>query len=97
MKREYWKNEKSEKWKTLKKLFSKMKKSQFSKMFSDLMETAKKERMAQWFNICKKIGFINKNLKGIKVECLECLPEVKAADRVATHFASISQGYQQYC
>ena len=95
MKREYWKNKKSEKWKTLKKLFSKMKKSQSTKMFSDLMETAKKEGTAKWFNICKKVGFINdKNLGGIKVECLEGIPEVEAADRVATHFASISQGYQ---
>jgi len=42
-----------------------MKKSQSSTFFSDLMETAKKEGMAQWFNICKNVGFINnKNSKG---------------------------------
>ena len=28
------------------------------------------------------------------MECLEGIPEVEATDRVATHFASISQGYQ---
>ena len=45
MKREYWKNKKSKKWKTLKKRFFQKKKSQFTKMFSDLMETTKKEGM----------------------------------------------------
>lgn len=95
MKREYWKNKKSDKWRTLKRQFSKMKKTQSTNMFAELLETTKNQGGSHLFKTCRKMGLIkNSNYGGLRVECLEGLMKEEAADRVATHFAAISQGYQ---
>ena len=93
MKREYWKNRRSVKYLSLKNKFSRLKKVQISTYYSKLFDEVRNTNPAKWYSLAKKIGLKNDVNEQITIECLEGLPVNSAADRIAEHFASISQEY----
>jgi len=97
IKREYWKNRKSLKWRNLKRTFSKLKKMKCQTYYSNILNEIKTTNQSKWFDVLKKIGLKDRNMRGITIECFEGLSDVDVVNNVATHFASISQEYDPIC
>ena len=95
MKREYWKNRKSDKWKNLKKKFYNLRKIEVKSYYTRILDEAKQTNPSKWYTIVKKLGLkIDNNHDKIEFEAISNLSDVDAANAVASHFASISQEYE---
>ena len=93
MKREYWKNRRSLKYLSLKKTFSSLKKNRISTYYSKIFDEVRNTNPAYWYSLAKKIRLKNDLNEQITIDCLEGLPVNSVPDRIAEHFASISQEY----
>jgi hypothetical protein len=95
MKREYWKNRKSEKWRKLKKKFYNLKKVQIQLYYTRVLEEAKETCPSKWYMIVKKLGLKNCQIDNkIEFDEIQNLSSLDAANSVAAHFAKISQEYE---
>ena len=93
MKREYWKNRRSLKYLSLRKTFSSLNKNRISTYYSKIFDEVRNTNPAYWYSLAKKIRLKNDLNEQITIECLEGLPVNSVPDRIAEHFAGISQEY----
>ena len=94
MQREFFKNRKSEKHGKLKAKFKKLKKKSIRSFYSDFVYNLKSTDPAKWYTMAKKIGAVS-NCDGgdVKVESLSNLSNKESANKIAEHFAAISNQY----
>ena len=89
--REFFKNRRSPKYKKLKFKFKKMKRKSIKEFYSTFVSDLKICNPGKWYAMAKKIGAVDQMTNGdIQVECLSCFNNKQCADKIAEHFASIS-------
>ena len=94
MQRELHLNRKSKRYKKLKSKFKKLKRKAVKTFYSDFVNELKCSDPAKWYSMAKKIGAIDQMNEGeVKVECLSELNNLQSAQKIAEHFAAISNEY----
>ena len=94
VKREFFKNRKSIKWKKLKKKFKKLKRKTIQTFYSNFVTDLKETNPRNWYTMAKRLGTDQTNQDNrLKVQCLAGLEDKEAADTIAQHFSRISQEY----
>ena len=94
MKREFFRHRKSQKYKQLKSKFKKLKRKTLKTFYSEFVCNLKKTDPAKWYQMAKKIGAVDKISNGeTRVECLSHLSNKESAQKIAEHFASVSNEY----
>ena len=92
--REYFKHRKSEKYKKLEKKFKKLKRKTLKTFYSKFVNDLKSTEPGKWFKMAKRIGAVDRMSGGdIQVQSLTNLNNVQCVQKVAQHFAAISQEY----
>jgi hypothetical protein len=94
MQREFCKHRKSQKYKQLKSKFQKLKKKSVNTFYSDFVYNLKKSDPGKWYQMAKKIGAVNERESGdIQVESLSDLTNGECAQKIAEHYAAVSNEY----
>ena len=94
MQREFCKHRKSQKFKKLKTKFKKLKRNTLKDFYSNFVTDLKLSDPGRWYSIAKKIGAVDKMTGGdIQVQSLANLNNAQCAQKIAEHFAAISQEY----
>ena len=94
MQREFYKHRRSEKYKRLKSKFKRLKRRSIQTFYSTFVSDLKTSNSGKWYTMAKKIGAIDQMSNGeIKVECLSNYNNKQCAEKIAKHFASISNEY----
>ena len=94
VKREFFKNRKSQKWRTLKGRFKKLKRKTIQTFYSNFVDELKETNPSKWYCMAKRLGTDSTNIDPrLKVECMKDLSDEEAAEEVAKYFSSISQEY----
>ena len=94
MQREFCKHRKSEKYKKFKSKFKKLKRKSAKTFYSDFILNLKKTDPGKWYLMAKKIGAVNETESGdIQVEALANLSNQECAQRIAEHYAAVSNEY----
>ena len=94
MQREFYKHPRSEKYKRLKSKFKRLKRRSIKTFYSTFVSDLKTSNPGKWYTMAKKIGAIDQMSNGeIKVECLSNYNNKQCAEKIAKHFASISNEY----
>ena len=94
IKREFYKNRKSPKWKKLKRKFKTLKKKTVRNFYANFVSELKVSNPAKWYSMAKRLG-AEDNKKGgeLSVDCLKGLSNQQAAEEVAGFFSKVSQEY----
>ena len=96
MQNEFFKNRKSQKWKSLMLKFRKSEKKACKKFYRNFVSELKVSNPTQYFKMAKEIGASNQTNNGdIKIECLENLSAQDQVQAVAESMAEISNQYSQ--
>ena len=90
--REYFKNRKSEKWTLLSQKFKKLKRKTIRNLHINVTSELKKCNPRKFFSIVKKITSTKKDQ--IQIQELEGSTSGEAAEKIANHFAKISNLYK---
>ena len=94
MQRAYHKNRSSQKYKKIKEKFRRLKRAAIKSFYSDFVLDLKKSDPSKWYTMAKKIGAIDQLNEGeVKVESLSGLSNIQAAQKIAEHFAAVSNEY----
>ena len=94
MQREYYKHRKSKKYKKLKSKFKKLKRNTVKTLYSSFVSDLKLTNPGKWYQMAKRIGAVDKMSGGdICVESLSNLDNAECAQKIAEHFASVSNEY----
>ena len=94
MKREFYKHRKSAKYKKMKSKFKKLKRKSLKSFYSDFVSNLKATDPGKWYEMAKRIGAVNVMGGGeTKVESLSHLSNKESAQKIAEHFATISNEY----
>ena len=94
VKREFYKNRKSPKWKKLKRKFKSLKRKTIKNFYSKFVFELKDSNPAKWYSMAKRIGAEQSSNNGeLSVECLKGLNNQQAAEQIAEHFSKVSQEY----
>ena len=94
MQRAYHKNRKSSKYKELKSKFKKMKRKAINTFYKDFVSDLKSTNPGKWYAMAKRIGAVGQLNEGqVNVESLSHLSSFEAAQKIAEHFATISNEY----
>ena len=92
--REFIKHRKSKKWRKLNKAYKKLKRKLIKSFYSKFVNDLKVTNPGKWYEMEKKIGAVDQMNGGdIKVEALEGLSNKQGAQKIAEHFASVSNQY----
>ena len=95
MTREYCINRRSLKYKKLRSKFRKLKRKSVQSFYSNFVHNLKQSHPGKWFKMAKKIGAIESESDKIKVESLSGLTDDECAQKIAEHFATISNEYKR--
>ena len=94
MQREFIKHRKSKKHKKLKSKFKKLKRNTVKTLYSGFVSDLKVTNPGKWYHMAKKIGAVDKMSGGdIHVESLSNFDNAECANKIAEHFASVSNEY----
>ena len=94
MTREFYHKRKSAKYKALKSKFKKLKRKTIRTFYSDFVSDLKVTNPAKWHSMAKKIGAVDQMTGGeVRVESLSGLTNSQAAQKIAEHYAAISNEY----
>ena len=94
IKREFYKNRKSNKWKKLKGKFKYLKRRRIKDFYTEFVKELKASDPAKWYTMAKRLGAeAYQNNGELKVECLKGLDDDQASEEIAHHFSKISQEY----
>ena len=94
MQREFYRHRKSEKYKKLKTKYKKIKRKAVKSFYSDFVSDLKQSDQGKWFAMAKTIGAVDQMTAGAtKVESLADLDNLESANRIAEHYAAISNEY----
>ena len=95
MKREFYSHRKSKKYKKLKSKFKKLKKSTIRSFYSGFVTDLKSINPGKWYKMAKKIGAVDQMTGGdTQVESLSNYNNSECAQKIAQHFAAISNEYE---
>ena len=94
MQREFHKKRNSQKYKTLKAKFKKMKRTAIKVFYDDFLSELKSTNPGKWYAMAKRIGAVDQMREDqVNVESLSNLSNLEAAQKIAEHFAAISNEY----
>ena len=94
MQREFLKNRKSKKHKKLKSKYKKLKRKTVKNVYSNFVTDLKQTDPGKWYKMAKQIGAVDKMSGGdITVESLDNLDNAQCSQKIAEHFAAISNEY----
>ena len=94
VKREFYKNRKSNKWKKLKRKFKYLKRKRVQDFYTEFVKELKISNPAKWYSMAKRLGAEPYPKNGEqKVECLVGLNDYQASEKIAQHFSKVSQEY----
>ena len=94
MQREFYKNRKSLKYKKLRAKYKQMKKKAIRCFYSNFITEMKASDPGKWYAMAKRLGAVDQMTHGeVQVECLAGLDNVEAAQKIAKHFAAVSNEY----
>ena len=94
IKREFFKNRQSSKWKKLKSKFKKLKRKTVKSFYSEFVTEMKETNPSKWYSMAKRLGAEQHTKEaGLSVDCLKGLNNEQAAEQIAEHFSRISQEY----
>ena len=94
MQREFYRNRKSKKYVKLRAKFRKLKRKNVKMFYSNFVSELKLSSPAKWYSMAKKIGAVDPMTDGeVKVESLSDFSNQECAQKIAEHFASISNEY----
>ena len=94
MQRAFHRKRGGEKYRKLKSKFKKMKKNAIRSFYSDFVSELKCTNPGKWYSMAKRIGAVDQMTQGeVKVESLSNLNNFQSAQKIAEHFASISNEY----
>ena len=94
IKREFYKNRTSPKWRKMKKKFKKLKRKTVRNFYSNFVSELKVSNPSKWYSMAKRLGAEKPNSDGeLKVECLQGFDNEQSAEKVAEHFSQISKEY----
>ena len=92
--REFVKHRKSKKWRKLNKAFKRLKRKAFQSLYPNFVSELKRTNPAKWYQMAKRIGAVDQMNSGeTKVEVLQGLSNKQGAQKIAQHFASVSNEY----
>ena len=84
VKREFFKNRKSQKWRKLKNKFKKLKRKTIKSFFANFVAELKESNPAKLYSMAKRLGTDQNNKDPrLSVECLKGMGDQEAADQVA--------------
>ena len=96
LKRDFFLNRKSPKWKKLKKKFKKLKRRTVQSFYSNFVSELKVSHPSKCYSMAKRLGAEKSSSDGeLKVECLKDLDNHQAAEQIAEYFSKISQDKQE--
>ena len=94
VRREFYKNRQSQKWKKMKTKFKKLKRNAVKSFYSQFVSDLKASNPGKWHKMAKQIGAIDQMTgRDIHVEQLDGLTNQQCADKIAQHFAEVSNEY----
>ena len=94
MKREFYKHRKSQKYTELKAKFKKMKRKAVKSFYSTFVSDLKMTDPSKWYKMAKRIGALDQmGTDDIKVGSLMNLNNKDSCEKIAEHFAKISNEY----
>ena len=94
MQREFFRHRKSTKHKKLKYKFKKLKRKTLKNFYSNFVTELKSTDPGKWYSMAKQIGAVDKMSRGdIQIESLSSFSNLQCAQKIAEHFAAISQEY----
>ena len=94
MQREFYRHRGSPKFKKLKSKFQKLKRKTVKSMYTTFVTDLKMTNPGKWYQMAKKIGAVDRMTKGdIQVASLSGLNNKECAEKIAEHFASVSNEY----
>ena len=94
MQREFFRHRKSQKYRNLKSKFKKLKRRTLKEFYSNFVTDLKLSDPGRWYSMAKKIGAVDKMTGGdIQVQSLANLSNAQCSQKIAEHFATISQEY----
>ena len=94
-KREFYKHKKSQKWKNLKEKFVEKCKKAKESYYKNTVEDLKESNQSQWYSKIKRMGGLAVNQgSNIQVDELEGMPIPDQAERIAQHYAKVSNEYK---
>ena len=94
IKREFYKNRTSPKWRKMKKKFKKLKRKTVRNFYFNFVSELKVSNPSKWYSMAKRLGAEKPNSDGeLKVECLQGFDNEQSAEKVAEHFSQISKEY----
>ena len=92
--REFFKNRQSKKWKKLKSKFKRKKRKAVKSFYSKFVNDLKVSDPGSWYKMAKRIGAVDQmNSQDISLEQLEGLSNKESAEKIAQHFAAVSNEY----
>ena len=95
MQREFFHHRKSIKYKKLRSKFKKMKRQAIKSFYSNFVLNLKQSDPGKWYAMAKRIGATDQmNAGEIVVESLAGMTNSLAAEKIAAHFAQISNQYE---
>ena len=94
MQREFYKHRKSQKYIRLRAKFRKLKRRNVQTFFSSFVSELKCSEPSKWYSMAKKIGAVDQSTYGkVQVQSLSGLNNSECAQKIANHFAAISNEY----
>jgi hypothetical protein len=94
MKREFYKHRRSPKYRKLKAKFKKMKRKAVKTFYSSFVSDLKITDPSKWFSMAKRIGALSQvDNCDVKIESLAKYDNKQCANKIAQHFATISNEY----
>ena len=93
-KREFCKNKQSAKWERLNNAFHAKAEEEKVKYFSNVVSDLKTSNISQWYSKVKRMSGQDEKISDFTVDELVGLSDQDQAERIADHYASISQEYE---
>ena len=94
-KRIYRKERRSEKWKSMDKLFKKELKSAKSRFYEEKVEDLKNKNPGQWYSWLKRSSNYDKKSEYINIEEISHLSDIEQAEKIADHFTFIPNQFDE--
>ena len=93
--REFLRHRKSDKWRTLDRKFKKLKRKAVKNFYSHFVSDLKQSNPGKWYEMARRLGSVDQINGGqVAVDDLQGLTDRECAEKIAEHFAAVSNNYQ---
>ena len=93
LQREYYKNRRSIKWKSLKIRFKREKRKAVKTFYATFVSDLKSTNPGKWFRMAKRIGATDRCNDDISVESMQDMNNKECAQEIASHYAAVSREF----